>query len=194
MNSLDYELYYEFLTKHVLEPFYAKRLNTLNKLTLEGMLHRKNPYLFKAKNIELAGDLVKSVLDAFLSSAEETTFGNLLETFAIYVSSTVDGGFKSKRKSVDLEFQRNGVYYIVGIKSGPANPPIPASSLPPSSLSPRPSVLTPSRIVLKGGDFNPIAPAVPSGYPPNCSRFGGRVSSSPAPHRADIVKATYPSS
>jgi site-specific DNA-methyltransferase (cytosine-N4-specific) len=119
MNSLDYELYYDFLTQHVLEPFYAKRLNALNKLTLGGMLHRKNPYLFKAKNIEFAGDLVKGVLDAFLSSAEETTFGNLLERFAIYVSSTLDGGFKSERKSVDLEFQRDDKYYIVGIKSGP---------------------------------------------------------------------------
>jgi hypothetical protein len=34
---------------------------------LASVLKRKNPYLFKAKNIELAGDLVKSVVDAFLS-------------------------------------------------------------------------------------------------------------------------------
>lgn len=45
-------------------------------------------------------------------------FGNLLETFAIYVSSVVDGGKKSTLKSVDLEFSRNDIYYIVGIKSG----------------------------------------------------------------------------
>lgn len=45
-------------------------------------------------------------------------FGNLLEGFAIYVSSILYGGFKSDLKSVDLEFERDGVYYIVGIKSG----------------------------------------------------------------------------
>lgn len=57
-------------------------------------------------------------MDAFLSSQEETTFGNHLEKFAIYISHALDGGFKSARKSLDLEFEREGVYYIVGIKSG----------------------------------------------------------------------------
>jgi hypothetical protein len=77
-----------------------------------------NPYLFKAKNIELAGDFIKSIVDAYLSSQEETIFGNLLEGFAIHISSTLYNGFKSKLKSIDLEFERDNVYYIVGIKSG----------------------------------------------------------------------------
>jgi hypothetical protein len=62
--------------------------------------------------------MVKSIVDAFLSSQEETIFGNLLEGFAIYVSHTLYGGFKSELKSVDLEFGREGVYHVVGIKSG----------------------------------------------------------------------------
>jgi site-specific DNA-methyltransferase (cytosine-N4-specific) len=45
-------------------------------------------------------------------------FGNLLEGFAIYVAGKLHGGFKSKLRSVDLEFERDDVYYIVGIKSG----------------------------------------------------------------------------
>lgn len=61
---------------------------------------------------------MKGIVDAFLISQEETMFGNLLEGFAIYVSSVLDGGRKSDLKSVDLEFQREGVYYIVGIRSG----------------------------------------------------------------------------
>ncbi len=99
-------------------PFYENRLNNLKQLNLHGVLKRKNPYLFKAKNIEVAGELVKSIVDAFLSSQEETIFGNLLEGFAIYVSKSVCGGFKSELKSVDLEFMRDGAYHIVGIKSG----------------------------------------------------------------------------
>ncbi len=90
----------------------------MNGLRLTTVLKRKNPYLFKAKNIELAGDLVKSIVDAFLSSQEETIFGNLLEGFAIHVSKTLYGGIKSELKSVDLEFKRKGVYHIVSIKSG----------------------------------------------------------------------------
>jgi hypothetical protein len=117
MNS-PYELYNDFLVENVLTPFYNKRIDGLRDLKLGDVLKRKNPYLFKAKNIELAGDFVKSIIDAYLSSQEETTFGNLLEAFAIYVSSQLDGGFKSKLKSLDLEFKRDGTYYIVGIKSG----------------------------------------------------------------------------
>ncbi len=118
MTKLSYKKYYVYLTEHVITPFYNVRLNNLNSLHLATVLKRKNPYLFKAKNIELAGDLVKNIVDAFLSSQEETIFGNLLEGFAIHVSKTLYGGFKSELKSVDLEFERDDRYYIVGIKSG----------------------------------------------------------------------------
>lgn len=118
MNNYIYQNYYDYLAEQVVTPFYNTRVNSLKNLRLEDVLKRKNPYLFKAKNFELAGDLVKSIVDAFLSSQEETIFGNLLEGFAIFVSQTLYGGFKSNLKSVDLEFERDGVYYIVGIKSG----------------------------------------------------------------------------
>jgi len=113
-----YQGFYDYLAEHVITPFYGVRLKGLQGLNLAAVLKRKNPYLFKAKNIELAGDLVKGIVDAFLSSQEETIFGNLLEGFAIHVSHTLYGGFKSELKSVDLEFERDGSHYIVGIKSG----------------------------------------------------------------------------
>jgi len=72
MRKSSYQQYYDYLTGNVLTPFYNKRLEGLNELTLEEVLRKKNPYLFKAKNLELAGDLVKAVVDAFLSSREET--------------------------------------------------------------------------------------------------------------------------
>ncbi|PSB30740.1 PmeII family type II restriction endonuclease [Chlorogloea sp. CCALA 695] len=115
---LDYQAHYNYLTEEVLTPFYENRLKSLNALCLSNILKRKNSYLFKAKNIELAGDFVKSIVDAFLSSQEETIFGNLLEGFAIYVSHQLHHGFKSEFKSIDLEFERDNIYYIVGIKSG----------------------------------------------------------------------------
>lgn len=118
MASSNYQIYYDHLVTHVLNPFYNKRFEKLGQLQLRDILKRKNPYLFKAKNIELAQDFVKSIIDAFLSSQEETIFGNLLEGFAIYISQTLYGGFKSNLNSVDLEFERDGIYYIVGIKSG----------------------------------------------------------------------------
>jgi site-specific DNA-methyltransferase (cytosine-N4-specific) len=118
MTTSPYQHHYDYLAEHVITPFYNTRLQGLNSLHLNNVLKRKNPYLFKAKNVEVAGDFVKGIVDAFLSSQEETIFGNLLEGFAIYASSILYGGFKSQLKSVDLEFERDGIYYIVGIKSG----------------------------------------------------------------------------
>ena len=119
MTSPPYQDYYDYLAEHVIAPFYHKRFADLQALNLGRVLRRKNPYLFKAKNIELAGDLVKGIVDAHLSSQEETIFGNLLEGFAIFVSARLDGGFKSSRRGLDLEFRRDGKHYLVEIKSGP---------------------------------------------------------------------------
>ncbi|XWX04235.1 PmeII family type II restriction endonuclease [Aggregatilineales bacterium SYSU G02658] len=107
-----------YLSDHVVSSFYARRLKKLQDLSIEMLVSRKNPYLFRAKNLQIAGDLVKSAVDAFLSSQEETIFGSLMEGFAVFVAQEMYGGKKSSYPSVDLEFERLGNYFIVGIKSG----------------------------------------------------------------------------
>ena len=57
--------------------FHSRRLKSLQELRLDKVLKRKNPYLFKAKNVLQAQDLVKLLLDAHLSSQEEAIFGEL---------------------------------------------------------------------------------------------------------------------
>lgn len=99
--------------------FHNKRLESINKIKLEQILKRKNPYLFKAKDIIAAPDLVKTLLDAHLSSQEETIFGDFLEGLAIFINKTVYNGNKSAAEGIDLEFDADGVKYIVSIKSGP---------------------------------------------------------------------------
>jgi hypothetical protein len=114
-----YEDYDTFLANNVVTPFYYERLMYLRCcMSLADVLSRKNPYLLKAKNLASPDELVRSIVDAFLSSQEETMFGNKLEMFAIYVSSRLYGGSKSQLPSIDLEFAREDIYYIVGIKSG----------------------------------------------------------------------------
>lgn len=66
-----------------------------------------------------AQDLVKTLLDAHLSSQEETIFGDFLEGLAIFICKKVYGGSKSSAEGIDLEFEKGGVKYIVTIKSGP---------------------------------------------------------------------------
>jgi len=102
-----------------IKTFHAKRLASLDELKLSAILKRKNPYLFKAKNILTAQDIVKALLDAHLSSQEETIFGEFLEQLAIFICENVYGGTKSAAEGIDLEFEKDGVKYIVTIKSGP---------------------------------------------------------------------------
>jgi hypothetical protein len=105
--------------KHNIGSFHNSRLDSLRKLKLTNILLRKNPYLFKARNILLAQDLVRILLDAYLSSQEEAIFGNFLEGLAIFVNQKVCNGWKSSTQGIDLEFNKDNIRYIVAIKSGP---------------------------------------------------------------------------
>lgn len=99
--------------------FHQNRIKKVENLKLKTILSKKNPYLFQAKYNVTAYDIVKSIADAFLSSAEETIFGDWLEGLAIFVNQQVYSGWKSSAKGVDLEFDKDGIRYIVSIKSGP---------------------------------------------------------------------------
>jgi hypothetical protein len=99
--------------------FHQKRIAGLKDLKLKKVLSKKNPYLFKAKYVLTAQDIIKSLTDAFISSQEETIFGDWLEGLAIFVNEKVYKGRKSGIIGIDLEFDKNNVRYIVTIKSGP---------------------------------------------------------------------------
>lgn len=108
----------QYVQEHI-GKFHEARLNSLRNLELEQILRRKNPHLFRAKNILVASDLVRSLLDVHLSSQEETMFGEFLEGLAIHICKRTFNGKKSERPSIDLEFQTGNEYYLVSIKSGP---------------------------------------------------------------------------
>ncbi|MCR5861019.1 cytosolic protein [Flavobacterium sp. J372] len=99
--------------------FHLKRIQCLDELKLIKVLKRKNPYLFKAKYLMTADEIVRSLVDAHISSNEETIFGDWLEGLAIFINEKVYGGRKSGIPNIDLEFDNDGIRYIVTIKSGP---------------------------------------------------------------------------
>lgn len=99
--------------------FHQKRIQSLEGLKLSKVLRRKNPYLFKAKYVLTAEQIIKGLTDAHISSNEETIFGDWLEGLAIFINGKVYGGYKSGIPGIDLEFENNGTRYIVAIKSGP---------------------------------------------------------------------------
>lgn len=99
--------------------FHLKRIQSLDNLKLKDVLKRKNPYLFKAKYVLTADEIVRGIVDAHISSNEETIFGDWLEGLAIFINSKVYQGRKSGIPNIDLEFDNKGVRYILTIKSGP---------------------------------------------------------------------------
>jgi len=118
MNNIDIDDLKAYVELNI-GNFHKSRLDSLRKLKFEDILKRKNPYLYKAKNILVSSDLVKILLDAHLSSQEEGIFGNFLEGLAVHICGLVFGGKKSTTTGMDLEFDRDGKRYIVTIKSGP---------------------------------------------------------------------------
>jgi hypothetical protein len=99
--------------------FHQKRIQSLDDLKLSKVLKRKNPYLFKAKYVLTSEQIIKGLVDAHISSNEETIFGDWLEGLAIFINGKVYGGHKSGITGIDLEFDNDGARNIVTIKSGP---------------------------------------------------------------------------
>ena len=99
--------------------FHQKRIASLETLKLSKVLKRKNPYLFKAKNVLTAEEIVKGLVDAHISSNEETIFGDWLEGLAIFINKKIYKGWKSGISGIDLEFDKDNIRYIITIKSGP---------------------------------------------------------------------------
>lgn len=118
MNPIDLKSVEKYVEENI-SIFHQKRIESLNNLKLSKILKRKNPYLFKAKNMLTAEQIIKGFLEAHISSNEEGIFGDWLEGLAIFINNMVYGGWKSGIKGIDLEFDNDHIRFIVNIKSGP---------------------------------------------------------------------------
>lgn len=118
MKNLNLKDVLQYVEENI-EVFHEKRIQSLNNLRLSRILRRKNPYLYKAKNVLTADEIIRSIVDAHLSSSEEGIFGDWLEGLAIFINEKVYDGRKSGIPGVDLEFDYEDKRYIITIKSGP---------------------------------------------------------------------------
>lgn len=102
-----------------LEDFYKSLIDKIDGLDIVKIMKRKNPYLYRAKAMENASEIVESVLSAFVTSSEETIFGNcFFEPLAIAAS----GGNKALAEGIDIMVHDsdNKVIYAIAVKSGPS--------------------------------------------------------------------------
>jgi hypothetical protein len=118
MNPLDLDKVRGYVNENMVD-FHQRRIKSIEGLEL-GKLLAKNPYLFRAKNVTTAGELISDLLGAFLSSSEEKLFGDFLEGLAVFIAELTCGGLKSSAPGVDLEFVDNSIHYVVSVKSGPS--------------------------------------------------------------------------
>lgn len=118
MKKLNLKDITQYVEQHI-GTFHQKRIKSLDTLKLDQVLRRKNPYLFKAKYVLTAEQIIKGLVDAHISSNEETIFGDWLEGLAIFINGKVYNGRKSGITGIDLEFDKDNIRYIVTIKSGP---------------------------------------------------------------------------
>ncbi len=84
----------------------------------EKIIKRKNPFLFRIRIVNDVDELADMILNAYLSSSEETMFGNILEEIAVSICKHAKGGRKSGIHNIDLEYDQNEIRTIIQIKSG----------------------------------------------------------------------------
>lgn len=113
-NTYDEEKVLEAVS-NALNNFYASLTKSLDKIDLTTILRKKNPYLYRAKGISNATQIVDNILSAYVSSSEETIFGN---TFFEPIAIVVSGGQKAVTEGVDITVDKNNTIYSIAVKSG----------------------------------------------------------------------------
>ena len=98
-----------------LDEFYISLIDRLGKLNIKAVMRRKNPYLFRAKAMNGASQIVDALLSALVSSSEETIFGNV---FFEPIATAAAQGQKALAEGVDIMVERNDTIYAIAVKSG----------------------------------------------------------------------------
>lgn len=83
------------------------------------LLSRKNPFLFRIRGAKKADGFVRNMLEASLSSSEETKFGDIFEKCAQIVAKYGKNGQKSGIEGIDVEYSEGTTKRIlIQVKSG----------------------------------------------------------------------------
>ena len=98
-----------------LDAFYSSLIAKVNSLNIKTIMKRKNPYLFRAKAMNGAAQIVDAILAAFISSSEETIFGNV---FFEPIACAAAQGQKALAEGVDIMVERDNTIYAIAVKSG----------------------------------------------------------------------------
>ncbi len=99
-----------------LSNFCRARITALGDLDLKKVLRRKNPYLFRASGISSAAEMVEQLLNAHVSSSDETIFGNL---FFEPICKAITKAPIAAAAGADFVMETDTTYEVIALKSGP---------------------------------------------------------------------------
>lgn len=100
---------------NALDEFYKSLIDKVDSLNIKKVIKRKNPYLFKAKAMNGASQIVEAILSAYVSSSEETIFGNV---FFEPIATAAAQGQKALAEGIDIMVERENTIYAIAVKSG----------------------------------------------------------------------------
>ncbi len=106
----------EDLIRRSLDDFYQRRIKKLSELKLSEVLRKKNPYLLRAIGVQKASEIVTEILRAYMSSSDETIFG---DAFFEPIAKLSSGSIVSPSEGIDVAIETDTVYKAIAVKSGP---------------------------------------------------------------------------
>ncbi len=105
----------EALIVKCLHDFYNRRIKRIQELKLKDVLKKKNPYLYRATGTEKASEIVEDILKAFISSSDETMFG---DAFFEPIAKLSSIGVVSPSEGIDIAIETENRYTAIAMKSG----------------------------------------------------------------------------
>ncbi len=106
-----------YVNSHI-DDFHNRRIESIKGLKLKTLIEKKNPYMFRTKDLRTPQDFVEPLLQAHISSSEESQFGGFMEGLAVFCSDLFQNTQKRPAPGLDISFVRDGIHYVIGIKSG----------------------------------------------------------------------------
>ena len=98
--------------------FHQKRIAGLKDLKLKKVLGKKNPYLFKAKYVLTAQDIIKSFTDALYLHKKKQFLVTGSRDLQYLLMEKFIRAENQEFQVLILEFDKDNIRYIVTIKSG----------------------------------------------------------------------------
>ena len=97
--------------------FHDWRTENVSSITLKELISNKNPYLFRAKNLNVAAEFIAQRYLQRGCRQRRRVSSEYFWRLAIFVAESTRRGQKSGIEGIDIELPHGGVRYLIAVKS-----------------------------------------------------------------------------